>query len=162
MRAGQKLFESTGYSYVKVTVDGEADVLKLPIRSTGIAERMDRLRASEPKPPIVPTHVRADSQVGRQLKLKQNDWVKMYDLTDEGYLREAEAHQTTVVLELINQGLALEFEEVDGTPVTAAARKLEILRELGMSTAQFQQLVSDINELTTLTEGDRLAFFVGS
>lgn len=160
-RAGGKLFSSSGWSHVKVTRDGDVEYLKLPIKSSGLTEVLDKLKEREPKPPITPQLVTWDSPVGRMLKWPQGkkDWVRMPDLGDEDYLKEREAFDRENLLETIHLGLAIDFEDAQGKPVTDRDGKIRILEEMGLSSFQFSQLAEDINALTTMSESDRESFF---
>jgi len=161
-RAGDRLFQSNGYSYVKVTRDGRAAVLRLAIRSTGLTEVMDKLRAMEPAPPTTAHYVSWDSEHGKALRMTPAEgrrWVYAPNLADPEYKRKIEAYNKDLTLETINQALVGDFEDEQGQPVTDRAGKARILEGMGIAPEQFNQLVQDIKRLTELSEGDREHFF---
>jgi hypothetical protein len=159
IKVGSDLFKSTGVSRVKITKDGEAEMLELPICSTGIAELLERLGADEPTPPSKDELIEPGSPVGRQLKISTKTWVKMPNFTDPDYQERVKKHQTNLSLALLNQGLDLELLDEAGQPITDGAKKIEALKAAGLSMNQFTQIVNDIRDLTTITESDREHFF---
>ena len=164
-RAGDRLFHSTGYSYVKVTREGTPTVLKLAIRSTGLTEVMAKLKEMEPKAPVTAHYVTHDSEHGRALKMTPQEgrrFVYAPNLGDAKYLEELAAYQKDLTLETINQALVGDFEDEQGRTITDRASKMAILEDMGIAAPQFNQLIMDINRLTELTEGDREHFFATS
>lgn len=162
LKGGSRLFLSTGVSRIKITKDGEPDVIELAVKSTGITELVERMRAAEPKPPGRPQYITPDSPVGRQMKLSQKEWVVMPDLTDKEYLAAKEKHDQDITMQVILQALDVEFHTEADEVVEDRDEKLRILKEMGLSSNQFNQLYSDVQELTTLTDRDRERFFGAS
>ena len=69
---GERIFESTGYVIIKTTHQGVPEYLKLPIKSAGIAEVLDRMKVDEPKPPARQQMVKGDTDVGRFFGVPQS------------------------------------------------------------------------------------------
>lgn len=161
IREGSDLFRSQGYSYVKVTKDGVARVLKIPIKSSGVTEVIERVRRSEPRPPRAPITITGESEAGRALGMRKGEKrvVTDFDYTAREYLDAKEKYEQELALEIIDAGLAAPIRDASGQVVTERDRKIAILKALGLSLPQFQQMVQDIQNLTTLTEDDRRAFF---
>ena len=63
---GSKLFDSTGYSLLKITKKGNEKYLELPIKSTGVAEYMEELSGKAPRPPVIKRLIKKNSPVGKE------------------------------------------------------------------------------------------------
>ena len=85
---GQSIFHSTGISEIKVTRDGEIVCLEIPIRSTGVSELIDAFRDKAPKPPMINKLIEPDSELGKELKITKKNAIKIFDFTNEIYLKE--------------------------------------------------------------------------
>ena len=160
IRAGEDLFTSTGVSRIKVTKEGRVECLEIPITSTGISELIDAFRRDAPKPPVKNVKVTPDSELGRQMRISRNEWVKMPDLADPEYIKAKEKHDSDLGLAIVLKGLAVEIEDENGNLVTDDREKIRILKERGLTGEQFSQLVDDITNLTKWTEEEEARFFV--
>ena len=161
LRVGADTFKSTGYSYVKVTRDGVPSALKLPIKSSGVSEVIERVRESEPRPPSKKFLAAHDSPEGRVLKLRSGErrWVEAFDFADKDYQKAQERYQERLAMEVLNSGLTIPIKDAAGATVEDVEKKVSALRDLGLSLPQFQQIVDDIQRLTTLDDKDREDFF---
>ena len=161
LRDGSAMFQSRGFAHVKVTKDGEAGVLEIPIRSTGVAEVLEGLRAQAPQPPVKPVLVTHGSPVGQKMKMApgQKQWVRMPDFGDTDYRKAEEKYQEQATLNVILQGIDVPFTREDGSAIESADEKIQVLRRLGLSMPQFTKLANDIRDLTTLTDKDKEDFF---
>ena len=161
LRAGTDVFRSQGVSYLKVTHGSETVALEIPIKSSGVAEVIERFRDSEPKPPSKNELVHADSPMGRQMKLPpgKKDWVKMLDFSDPDYLKRRQDYEQEMSMDIVIQGLDIPLVDEQGNEVKERGQKIATLRSLGLSMAHFTQIVEDIQNLTTMTEADRESFF---
>lgn len=162
LRAGDELFKATGESILKVVRAGKAKFLRLPIKSTGVADVIEAYKDKEPRPPGKKELVEPASDLGRRLKLVQKQWVTIPDLTDPDYVKALERHQTDMAFAIILVGLDVPILDERGEPVTVKEEAVRILRGMHLSTEHFQQLVDDIRDLTRMTEEDKVAFFGGN
>lgn len=153
---GDRTFESNGFCYVKTTHDGQVEILEFPIRSAGIKDILERVRKDAPQAPKRQMMVSGDTDVGRSLNVPrgQRKAYYMFDLTDEEYVKALDAHAQRTMFEIINQGLAVNFVDKDGKPVSAT----EALQTMRMSLAQFNEIQEAIENLTKSTDEEREGF----
>jgi len=155
---GEDLFRSSGYSYIKVTRNGEVEKLKVPIQSTGIAELVDSFSEKAPKPPIIDELAKPDNQIGKDLGVTKSEWVKIPDYSDETYLQAKEKHESDLGIAIVLKGITFRIKDKEGNEVTDSNKKVDIMRSMGMSGDQFSQIVEDIQNLTRWTEEERENF----
>ena len=158
LQEGERLFLSTGYSYVKVTNNGQDQLLKLPIKSEGITELVERFQHEEPRPPVKRIRVEPDSLEGRAIGLRTAQMVDVFDFTDEQYLKQKREHEHKLGLAMVLHGLNVTFKDKSGDVVKDDDKKLSILKEMGMSVEQFQTIINDIRNLTKIEEERGLDF----
>lgn len=156
---GEEVFSSRGYSNVKVTKAGKVHCTKIPIKSTGVTELIEEFRKKEPKPPSTPVFVSKDSEEGKQMKLTENRWVKMPDLTDAKYLEKKEQYEGDLGIAILAKGIDLPFKDKDGKEITDQTQRVQILKSFGLSSDQFAQIVEDIRSLTMWSEQELMDFF---
>lgn len=156
---GDDVFNSRGYSNVKVTKDGEVVSVRIPIKSTGITELIEEFRKKEPKPPSVPILINKDSDEGKQMRLTRNEWVRMPDLTDKKYVEQKEQYEGDLGIAILAKGIAIPFVDKNGKPVEDQSEKVRLLKDKGLSSDQFAQIVEDIRALTQWSEKELLDFF---
>ena len=155
---GDDLFKSSGYSYIKVTKNGEVKTIKIPIQSTGITELIDSFSEKAPKPKIKDVKLTPESEQGKEMGITKNTWVRIPDYTDEDYLKEKQKHESDLGIAMLMRGMAMTIKDKAGKIVEERDRKIEILRSMGMSGDQFSQIVQDIQNLTRWTEEERESF----
>lgn len=149
---GNSIFESQGYSKIKVTHKGVVKILKIPIKSSGVSSLIDEIRKDKPQPPVVNIVIKPGDPAFKELRLTKKQHVKTFDLTDENYLNELENHNTNLGLKIVLQGLDITLKDKDGNTVTDDNKKIEILKGMGITGSQFSQLVDDITALTQWEE----------
>jgi hypothetical protein len=159
LQEGTDAFQSYGYSYVKITRNGEIKALKIPIRSSGVTELIEEWKKNEPKPPITDQLVTPDSEIGKQMKLAQKRWIKMPNLADEKYVEELDAYQSNLGMAIVQKGLALKMKDKEGNEITDGNKKTEVLKRMGLSGSQFSQMVNDIRTMTEWSEEELVNFF---
>jgi hypothetical protein len=163
LSANTDVFKAQGYSVVKAAQRvGSKKVirlLQLPIKSSGVAEVIEQYKAHEPKPPSHNVLVEPGDPVGRQLKLSAKKWVEMPNFNDEKYQKDLERYQTDMAFSIILQGLDIPLCDAEGKELTDRDAKITMLRGLGLSSEQFEQIVADIRGLTQMSEEDKVAFF---
>ena len=149
---GNSVFESQGYSRLKVTHNNQTKALIIPIKSSGVSELIDKIRKNKPQPPTINMVVKPGDSAFKELRLTKKQHIKTFDLTDEKYLNDLEEYNTNLGLKIVLQGLALTIKDKEGNIVEDDERKIKILRTMGLSGSQFSQLVDDITSLTQWEE----------
>lgn len=157
-KSGKKLFRSTGISSIKVTDDNEVICYEIPIESTGISELIESFQNKAPIPPEKKCLVTPDSEIGKEMGLSMKKWVYLPDFTDEKYIKDREEHGSAIGMAIVLKGMSVPIKDADGTEIKDEDKKIEILKEMGMSSEQFTQLASDITSLTKWTEEEKNSF----
>jgi hypothetical protein len=152
IQAGQALFDSRGVSRIKITRQGQAACLDLPIRSTGLWELMEQLARQAPRPPARAEWVQADSDLGRHLGLNRDRPVVVFDTTDPDYLARLAEHHREVLWRVLIAGLDLPILEESGQPAAGLARQREILQASGLTEHHAGKIFKDLQALTKLEE----------
>lgn len=149
---GGKFFESHGYSIVKVTRAGEVEHVKLPIKTTGIAEYQETLRGKAPRPPQTFKLVKKDSREGRVMGLAHDQMMIVFDTTDEKFVDAMEAHNQDFSWRICVFALDMVFKDLQGNPVESYEDKKRILQNNGITDHQSMQIFNDVQALTQMDE----------
>jgi len=158
---GERIFASSGYAHVKVTRGGEEIMLRLPIKSNGVDEYMEKLAELAPAPPVVQKMVKKDSDEGRAMGLAADGPVQMFDLTDEAYMEKLKAHNQDFIWRVVIFALAMEFKTKTGQPVDDFETKKAILKSNGITWAHATQINADVQQLTAF-DREREDFLSGN
>lgn len=162
IQAGRRAFHSTGTARLRVTRGGRREVLELAIQSYDVgAEDIRGILDAEPQPPIRREMVSPDSPLGRELGLRKPEACTVHDTADPGYLKARKEWQETWTYAVVVAGIAEPILEADGAPARGTERKIEILRENGITMQQLGSLARQIHELTALREEEMAASFRG-
>ena len=156
---GDPIFESKGVSRVKVTKDGKAQALMFPIRSTGVADLVDKFSKKEPRPPVITELIEPESRIGKQLRLGRKQHIKMLDFSNSDYLEKKEKHDRDLGLAIFLLGLDIYIKDMAGKPFTYCYKTVEVHKRLGMTGDQFMQIIGDIQDLTKWDKENRADFF---
>jgi hypothetical protein len=171
LKAGEQPFLAWGYSYLKGTeivedpdkpgkfIAEEVEFV-VPIKSVGVSEVTDRIARKAPVAPMIRDRITPGSEDGKALGLTHPKMVDRENFTDETYKEELRKHQQRTVYAAVLAGLAMDVFDGDNLVVQANGhnqptkilnedRAIEILKEQGISNAQFDQLYADIQQLTT-------------
>ena len=141
-------FESSGYSEVKVTHNGVVKKLKIPIKSSGISQLVDSFKSNEPQPPGRKCKVEVGTDIAKDLGITKTQWVFLSDYSDTDYIKEKEKHESDLGMLIVLKGINMTIKDKDGNVVDDDKKKIEILRNIGMTGEQFSQIVRDIGLLT--------------
>ncbi len=155
--ADVRLFDSNGYSEIKVTKDGAVKQLRLPIKSTGVADFQEHLTAKAPRPPVRREFYKKGSPEALALGINHAVSVVEFDNTDEAYVDALEKHGQMVTWQVAVFAIDMPFERPDGTPAGSVEEKVEILKSSGMTAHHIQQVFDDVQALTQFSE-DRQDF----
>ena len=144
IKRGEKIFESSGYSKLKVTHKGKAEILEIPIKSSGVQDLIDKFMKKEPppKPPRIRQYIKPGSPEARTSGLSGFQWV--YDTTDQDYQKKLEEYNMRLGWKVILAGLDVDIEG------ETEEEKIKTLQEAGITDNHIQQLVQDIQALTKL------------
>ncbi len=152
IRSETPLFESRGFSRVKVTKKGQPEILEVPIRSSGVWELMEVLSAKAPRPPFRAEWVTADSDLGRQLGLDRDRPVMLFDTTDPDYVDRLGAHHREVLWRVLTTAIDLPFLDREGNELADPEERRKLLRSSGLTEHQAEKIFRDIQGLTRLDE----------
>jgi hypothetical protein len=149
---GEAVFDSSGYSLVKVTKDGVEEFLEFPIKSTGVAEFQEELKGTAPRPPVKKELIKKDSAEGKALGLSHDRLLQVFDTTDEGYIDALERHNSDFVWQIVVFALAVSWKKKDGTAAATFEEKKAILKSTGITGAHSDQIFRDVLNLTRIRE----------
>ena len=158
---GQNLFDSKGYSIIKVTKAGEEKFLKLPIKSTGVAEFQESLSGKAPRPPVTFEVIKKGSPEGRALSLTHDRLIHIFDTTDEKYVDALNKHNQEFSWQVVVFAVDVEWKKKDGTLCQSYEEKKAILKSNGITGEHVSQIFKDVQRLTTL-QGDQEDFLAGN
>jgi len=155
---GNPIFQSNGYSDLKITKNGVPRRLRIPIKSEGIDDLVEKFNKQKPTPPIINHLIKPDDEMGRDMKLREKKWVKIFDATDETYLAELEKWQQDLGMKIVLSGVDVIFKDKDGNIIEDDDRKIEIFRGMGLTGEHFTQISNDITSLTRWQEAENFDF----
>ncbi len=147
---GENLFDSRGYSIVKVTKAGVAQELKLPIKSTGVAEFQEQLSGKAPRPPVKRELIKKNSPEGQMLGLTHDALRTVFDTTDEKYIDLLDRHNREFTWEVVVFALDVSWKKKDGSEVSTYEEKKKILQQNGITGNHTNQIFRDVQALTQL------------
>ena len=146
-QAGQSTFSAKGISRLKVTKSEggktSSDFLEIPIKSYDFAQQLSIERST-----LLPPFIIKDGKETEDRDFKNVEFMMA--------LREQADMQTAA---RIVAGLDVEFKRLDGTLVTDAKEKVQVLIGMGLTGGQFRQLLEDITALTYASQKEASDFF---
>lgn len=147
IKKGEKIFEATGVSKLKVQRGDEVVTIEVPIKSTGVREVLELMERERPKPPKRKMWIKKEEAEQYGIRVSgPGTWVLVYDLADEAYnekLREWEQKRNFAIL---LRGIAVPIEgETD-------EEKIQTLLDSGLTPQHLNQLLKDILNLTQWEE----------
>jgi len=149
---GEKLFDSSGFSLVKVTKKGKEKFIELPIKSTGVSEYMEQLSGKAPRPPVIKRLIKKGSKEGKEIGLPHDKLMQVFDNTDETYIDALERHNQDFSWRVCIFALDLKWKKKDGSEVTGFDDKREILKSNGITLNHTNQIFKDVQKLTQTQE----------
>ena len=151
------IFESTGYSIIRITKNGKPENMRIPITTKGVDELRRRLGKEAPFPPVVIRTVAAGSDEAERLGIDEDCEVKTFDYTEKEYRDKLKDHGERVMWETVIQGLNVVWP----AECTGMEDKKNLLIKKGITDNQAVKLFNDIAGLTLFQEG-REDFLHGS
>ena len=148
----QMIFESKGYSVIKVTRAGVETPLRIPIKSTGITELQEKLSQRAPRPPVTKELVKKDSKEGRALGLPHDKIVMVFDTTDEKYIDATEKYMQDFQWRLVVFAIDTRLTMSDGKVAEEHEEKMRVLKSNGLTGHHIDKIVKDVRELTKWAE----------
>ena len=153
---GENLFDSRGYSIVKVTkIEKGVPVvreIKLPIKSTGVGEFQEKLKDKTPTPPITKEFIRKNSPEGKALGLPHDRIVQTYDITDSKYVDELDLFTRELNWKVAIFALDMTLRKKDKTVATEYEDQKKVLRSSGITLFHITKILKDVNDLTLWAE----------
>jgi len=123
--------------------DGEIP-LELPITSEGVLELRDELLHHRPIAPKKALIIKADSDVGRELGLSEDQVKLVQDETDEGYVNALNNYSIDFMWNIVIKGLDMEFFDAKGKSVTEFEEKKAVLLMNGITLAHLETIFNTI------------------
>ena len=158
---GEGRFDSRGYSKVKLTkiIKGRPVVkpVELPIKSTGVAEYQEKLRAKAPAPPVTKEFIKKGSPEGKALGLPHDRIVQTYDLTDQKYVDELDDFQRELNWRVAIFALDMVLRKADKSVAETYEEQKQVLKTSGITLFHINKILRDVNDLTMFAE-DRQDF----
>ena len=155
--AGKNLFDSRGFTIIRVTKDGEPQKRKQPIKSTGVAEFQEELSGKAPKPPRTFERIKKNSKDGQAMGLKHDQMMTVFDTTDDDYIDALEKHTQYLLWQVAVFALDIKWTKADGTEAKDFEEKKEVLKTNNISGHQVDKIYTDVQLLTQFQE-DRQDF----
>lgn len=152
------IFESKGFSFLKITQGRKVRKLKIPIKSSGVAELIDEYNEHAPKPPTISKVIYPNTPIAKELGITKKQHVKTFDLTDSDYVKKKEKHDSDLGIKIVLKGLDLVLKYKSDDVIESEDDKVKVLMKLGMSGSHFSQLVNDITNLTKWQEEQETDF----
>jgi hypothetical protein len=164
LRAGETPFTAWHYSALRVNRGGEEIIYKIPIKSIGVIDILEKLARKAPTPPRKIIPVRANSPEGKMLGLKMDRMVESIDEVDEAYREASQQFEINSTYSLVLHGLAMDIEDANGkkiveandqnsaTKVSDEDAAIQILKGSGFAFEHIQKLAADIRNLTKQEE----------
>jgi hypothetical protein len=149
---GERLFHSTGSTVLRVTVNGKAELVSLPIRSVGIFELEQELEKSRPRPPVRKELVKRESSLGKKLGLARDSLVSLVDEANPEYREALRKWQEEAVWATVIQALDVEWVDAHGEPITDPERIKAWLVQSGITGHHLDQIARDVRNLTQRLE----------
>jgi hypothetical protein len=155
---GERVFKSDGVTTLKVTRGGEIIALDIPIQSSGVNEIIEEFRSKEPQPPAKKAFISPDEEIGKQMGITEKQAMWISDFSDPDYVRAKEQYETDLGLRIVLQGIAIPIKDKAGNVVEDKDKRLEILKQMGLTGEHFSQMVRDIQSLTKWSEEEETRF----
>ncbi len=160
---GEKLFDSSGFSLVKITklcldeTDGttmkaKEQFIELPIKSTGVSEYIDQLSGKAPRPPVIKRLIKKNTKEGKELGLSHDKMLQIFDSTDEDYIDALEKHNQDFNWKVAIFALDLKWTKKDGSEATTIEDKKQVLKTNDITWAHIAQIFTDVKNLTRTSE----------
>ena len=168
---GKTKLLSRGFVTIKVTErkpdpeNPEKEVEKetyyqLPIKSIGMVEFQEALKRNAPVPPSKLTKVKKGSELETEYGLEEGSLVRIYDVTDEEFLKKFEEYKNEFYWQLVIEALDVSFVDKDGNEITDYNKIKEILSNSGITGHHLDRIVEAVNRLTSDRE-ERADFLSG-
>jgi len=155
------LFDSRGYTLLKVTKDGIEETLELPIKSSGVSEYMEMLEGEAPRPPVTRKMVKKNSPEGRELGLPHDQMVLVFDNTDDDYIDALNKHNREFNWRVAIFALDIKWTMQGGREAAAYEEKKQVLETNGITLNHVNKIFRDVDALTQFAE-DREDFLSAS
>lgn len=150
--AGERIFDSSGFSLIKITSAGVEHMKHLPIKSTGVSEFQEELRGKAPRPPVKKELIKKNSADGKAMGLPHDRLLQVFDNTDEAYLDALEKHNQDFIWQVIIFAIDVLWKKADGAMANTFEEKKGILKSTGITGHHTDQIFRDVQDLTRIKE----------
>lgn len=130
-----------------VTIDVNGAPLSLPITSEGVLELRDELLYHKPIAPKKALVIKAESETGKELGLKDDQVKLVQDEADEHYLAQLNEYHTEMLWQIVIKGLDMEFTDKKGKPITDYEEKKATLILNGLTIEHMNTIFNAILRL---------------
>jgi hypothetical protein len=160
IRAGEQPFASWGYSDLKVVKHGVEKTLRIPIKSIGMAELMEKIARKAPNPPRRLETVSKDSPHGQALGLKRDRVIEIEDHADQTYQERMRDYELKSTYSVVLHGLAINVETDEGavlvkandehsrTEVKDEDAAILVLKNSGLTDTHLFKLAEDVRAMS--------------
>jgi len=146
---GETSFLSRGLSTLKISTAEEVNYIDLPIKSIGVVELQEELAKTSPTPPSKLTTIKKGSEEAKQLGLSEETTMRIFDTTDEDYLKEIDEYRRDFMWQIAIFALDMEFVDNEGTVITDFKKKKAALINANITEHHLDQIFEDVKRLTS-------------
>ena len=171
LRPSEIKLEYSGIATIKVSRLDEqgrevSEILELPIRvDDSVLKFIQDFSAKAPKPPVVEKWIKADSEVGRALKLTKDQVCMVYDTTDPRFVEENNKHSVELVWKLVALVLDLDVYLTDSAgnekKAETVEEKIEGMKQCGFTDNHVAKIAEAAFRLVGQAQDEVTDFFVG-
>lgn len=137
-----------------VDIDVNGAPLSLPITSEGVLELRDELLYHKPIAPKKALVIKADSEIGRELGLQDDEVKLVQDEADENYIAQLNEYHTEMLWQIVIKGLDIDFSDKRGKPVTDYEERKAVLILNGITVEHLNTIFNAILRLGKRHEED--------
>jgi len=131
---------------VTILIDEDTPV-EIPITSEGILELRNELTFCQPVPPKKSLVIKADSDVGRELELKEDTIKLVVDEADHNYIQQRNQYNIDFMWAIILKGVYMDFYDSKKKLITDNEEKKAVMLLNGFTIAHMEEILSAILKL---------------
>jgi len=119
LRAGDQPFASWGYVDLKVVKNNVEKIMRLPIKSVGMAEVIEEISRKMPEAPVRTEIVRKDSKYGQALGLRHDKLTILENTLDPEFQKKLREYEIESLYRVVLHALAIDVEDAQGNKLPA-------------------------------------------
>jgi hypothetical protein len=160
IKAGEQPFASWGYTELRVVKNGKPQILRVPIKTIGMAELMEKIARKAPNPPRRLECVSKDSPHGQALGLKRDRVIEIEDHADQAYQERNREYELRSTYTVVLHALAIDVVTEDGrvlvkandehsrTEVKDEDAAIQVLKDSGLTDTHLFQIAGDVRAMS--------------